>query len=76
MLHKEGMLKRLWFILAVVTTTANAQMLTGDVVFRPGDVVQGGALYVTRTLTIENYSSVNTDMYITCDNCDVFIKNA
>ncbi len=50
--------------------------VSGDVVFtddnpiRPNDIVT-----IDRSVDIENYTSINTDIYVTCTNCDVRIKN-
>lgn len=73
---RKGVLKRLIFILFCIISSANAMTVSGDVVFtddnpiRPNDIVT-----IDRSVDIENYTLIDTDIYVTCTNCDVRIKN-
>lgn len=67
-------MKRLLFILFGFVTSANAMSLSGNAVFTANDTVND-TIYVTRSIVIENYTAINTDVHV-CSNCKVLIKNA
>jgi len=69
-------LKRLLFILFGFTTSANAMLLAGNTVFSVDNtMLDNDDIYVTRSVVIENYATINTDMYV-CSDCDVYIRNS
>lgn len=73
---RKGVLKRLIFILFAVVSGANAMPLSADIIFTDDNPIRANDIItISKSVDIENYTSINTDIFVTCTNCDIRIKN-